>query len=137
MGGDSIWLQAQDFPGNLRELRQVVTRAAAQSNNGAVSRALLELHSRILPAPVPAPVPAHRPSAAANVVAPAAGASGLAGDRRTMRLSASMVAEALLCHRGHRGNAALSLGVTERPLYRGIERERSGLPSTQRPSGHS
>ena len=34
MGGDSIWLQAQDFPGNLRELRQVVTRAAAQSNNG-------------------------------------------------------------------------------------------------------
>lgn len=133
MGGDSIWLQAQDFPGNLRELRQVVTRAAAQSNNGAVSRALLELHSRILPAPVPA----HRPSAAANVVAPAAGASGLAGERRTMRLSASMVAEALLCHRGHGGNAALSLGVTERTLYRWIERERSGLPSSQRLSGHS
>ena len=31
------WLREQDFPGNLRELRQVVTRAAAQCGDGLVS----------------------------------------------------------------------------------------------------
>lgn len=109
--GDSVflqpdaqaWLQMQPFPGNLRELRQVVSRAAAQASNGLIDAALLtSLHEPIAPA-------------AASPLALAPPDS----------LAPPALHDVLARHGGRRARAAAELGVSERTVYRWLRRQRA------------
>ncbi|WP_342117102.1 sigma-54-dependent transcriptional regulator [Pseudoduganella sp. OTU4001] len=68
-------LKGYSFPGNVRELENILERALAFSNDGVISAEDLALKGGSLPPPVPAPAPA--PAAApAPVPAPAPGGAG-------------------------------------------------------------
>jgi transcriptional regulator with PAS, ATPase and Fis domain len=105
-----VWLQQQEFPGNLRELRQMITRAASQSNGGLMTVMLLEAQGMSAPRATDG-VPALQ---TAQALSP-----------RRERLTASRVKDALARHGGHRGQAAQTLGIAERTLYRWIKRNQS------------
>jgi two-component system, NtrC family, response regulator AtoC len=102
------WLRQQDFPGNLRELRQVVTRAAAQCGDGVVSAGVLRAHCSTA-------VAAPSEQTPALDVPPARPAS----------LRDADFGQALQQHDQNRALAAQALGVTERTVYRWLQRQRS------------
>jgi DNA-binding NtrC family response regulator len=100
-------LSAYDFPGNIRELRNILERASLLADDGIV-------HPRHLPAEVT--------SAARAADTPQAGGRLL----RTAERDA--LQKAFDAHRGGRRDLARSLGLSERTLYRklrqlGIERD--------------
>ncbi len=117
--GDSVflqpdalaWLQAQPFPGNLRELRQLVQRAAAQASDGLIGAPLLSSLQDADAQPA-----ARLPTAALPPLPRAAGPAppGLH--------------EVLARHRGRRASVAAELGVSERTVYRWLHRQRTAAP---------
>jgi len=95
-------LMAYPFPGNVRELRNILARAAATAVNGRIEAADL-----LLPAAVDeAPTHDGPPQPAADVAA------------RPGTLSPEHLQAILASHHGHRGRAAQALGISERTLYR-------------------
>jgi DNA-binding NtrC family response regulator len=104
------WLQAQPFPGNLRELRQLVQRAAAQAGDGLIDAELL---SSLLDGDAR---PAARMHAAA---APPATLPRAAGP------VPQALHEVLARHGGRRAGVAAELGVSERTVYRWLHRQRA------------
>jgi DNA-binding NtrC family response regulator len=104
-------LLAHDYPGNVRELRNIIERATILACDD-----ILRPDQVVIEKEVPLPVDS---TEAATTSAPV---SHLV--RRRGRLTRETVLEALQqCH-GHRSRAARLLGVSERTLYRHIQRLR-------------
>ena len=91
-------LQAYDFPGNVRELRNLLQRAVLTCRDGVIHAADLHLPAVVAPSP------------------PQQGVQGLAEVER------AHIRALLDTHAGHRGRVASALGVTERTLYRKLKR---------------
>ena len=89
-------LQAYDFPGNVRELRNLLQRAVLTCRDNVIR-----------------PVDLHLPSLAAPL---APGVQPLADVER------SHIRSLLDTHGGHRNRVATALGITERTLYRKLKR---------------
>ena len=91
-------LQAYEFPGNVRELRNLLQRAVLTCQDGVIRAADLHLPVAALPQQ------------------PGAGTQPLAEIER------SHIRALLDSHAGHRSRVAAALGVTERTLYRKLKR---------------
>jgi len=91
-------LQAYEFPGNVRELRNLLQRAVLTCQDGVIRAADLHLPVAALPQQ------------------PGAGPQPLAEIER------SHIRALLDSHAGHRSRVAAALGVTERTLYRKLKR---------------
>ncbi len=68
-------LKGYSFPGNVRELENILERALAFSNDGVIAAEDLALKGGSLPPPAPVTAPADMPAAAPATPAPAAGAA--------------------------------------------------------------
>ncbi|MCA1926725.1 MAG: sigma 54-interacting transcriptional regulator [Thiobacillus sp.] len=90
-------LQTYDFPGNVRELRNLLQHAAIHCRDGLIHAADLRL-------------PAHPPAVAPRAVA---------GSLRD--LERAHLQQLLDTHGGHRARVAAALGITERTLYRKLK----------------
>ncbi len=99
-------LLACDYPGNVRELRNVVERAAILACDDALS----PIHV-VFDEPRRPSAPASRRSTA------------LPPQYRTARATDDAIAQALRQCDGHRGCAAALLGISERTLYRRLRRD--------------
>ncbi|HKK13089.1 MAG TPA: sigma 54-interacting transcriptional regulator [Gammaproteobacteria bacterium] len=104
-------LMEYDYPGNVRELRNIVERAAILAATDAIQADHLVLDGA-------GPGGAGPPPAAAH--------PGRWLDRRGARLESDEVLRVLDQCRGHRRQAAEVLGVSERTLYRYLKRMRPG-----------
>ncbi|WP_324779282.1 sigma-54 interaction domain-containing protein [Thiobacillus sedimenti] len=89
-------LQAYDFPGNVRELRNVLQRAVLTCRDGIIRSGDLRLSAAPVAGAPLAPPPAEV-------------------ERERIRALLDL-------HRGHRSRVASALGITERTLYRKLKR---------------
>ena len=89
-------LQAYDFPGNVRELRNLMQRAVLTCRDGVIHAADLHLPSVTVP------------------VQP--------GTQPLAELERTHIRALLDIHAGHRSRVATALGITERTLYRKLKR---------------
>ncbi|MDO9466939.1 MAG: sigma 54-interacting transcriptional regulator [Thiobacillus sp.] len=89
-------LQAYEFPGNVRELRNLLQRAVLTCRDGVIHAA--DLHLPTVSAP---PLPGTQPLA---------------------EVERSHIRALLVAHAGHRNRVASALGITERTLYRKLKR---------------
>jgi DNA-binding NtrC family response regulator len=99
-------LQAYDFPGNVRELRNLLQKAVLNCRDGVIYAADLQL-----------PI----------AFAPATQASHSAPLQETplqtmTELEHAHIQRLLDVHQGHRARVAAALGITERTLYRKLKR---------------
>ena len=101
-------LKRHNFPGNVRELRNLLQRAALQSRDGVIREDDLSLGTG----------PALPPPAEA----PARAAPGQA--RRLEDVERDYISDLLAQHNGHRRTVAALMGVTERTLYRRLRKHR-------------
>ncbi|HEY8707721.1 MAG TPA: sigma-54-dependent Fis family transcriptional regulator [Burkholderiaceae bacterium] len=116
-------LQAHAFPGNVRELRNVLERAALLTDGTTIDRVQVEralstdVHVARPFAAVSATVPAPQtlPPSAHSAADPQAGAFSLRGVER------SALRAQLQAHRGSRAELASKLGISERSLYRKLK----------------
>ncbi len=99
-------LQNHSYPGNVRELRNILARAAALAVGGRI-----EASDLLLPA---------GESATLDDAVPASPAE------REGACSDADIAAALASFRGHRGRAAQALGISERTLYRRLREAQRG-----------
>jgi transcriptional regulator with PAS, ATPase and Fis domain len=99
-------LQAYDFPGNVRELRNLLQKAVLNCRDGVISAADLQL-----------------PVAATATAQPASATSLPAESSQSMStLERAHIQHLLGIHQGHRARVAAALGITERTLYRKLNR---------------
>ena len=99
-------LQAYDFPGNVRELRNLLQKAVLNCRDGVISAADLQL-----------PVAAARSAQAASA-APLQAETA----QSLPALERAHIQSLLDTHLGHRARVAAVLGITERTLYRKLSR---------------
>jgi DNA-binding NtrC family response regulator len=99
-------LEAYDWPGNLRELRNVLERAVILAGDGPIGLAEVHIPERVT----------------ARAAAP--GRVGLPGDEDSTLSQAEerMIREALAKAGGNKSKAARLLGITRRALYGRLER---------------
>lgn len=90
-------LQAHDFPGNVRELRNLLQQAVLRCRDGVIRAADLRLPATATPPKADAPQP-------------------------LQELERAHIRGLLDTHRGHRARVAAALGITERTLYRKLKR---------------
>ena len=95
-------LQAHDFPGNVRELRNLLQHAVLNCRDGTIRASDLRLPPRV-----------------AQTLPDAAGASLRDMERAHLQSLLDM-------HQGHRARVAATLGVTERTLYRKLKQHGLG-----------
>jgi two-component system, NtrC family, response regulator AtoC len=99
-------LRAYDFPGNVRELRNLLQKAVLNCRDGVISAADLQL-----------------PVVATPAVHPASAPPLQAESSQTMTtLERAHIQSLLDTHQGHRARVAAVLGITERTLYRKLKR---------------
>jgi two-component system response regulator AtoC len=99
-------LLGYDYPGNVRELRNILQRAATLSTNGIITAREIHLEDDARPL---------RPN-------PLLVAAGRHGDEPSMKsLESRYIAELLAEHRGKRATVAEILGISERTLYRKLK----------------
>jgi DNA-binding NtrC family response regulator len=113
-------LVAYDYPGNVRELRNIVERASLLADD-----ARIEL--RHLPPEVVTP--------GAGVRAAASGIESDSSGRALRSAERDALALALARHDGSRRALAETLGISERTLYRKLQVY--GLKPRRRETGHS
>lgn len=123
---DGAWqvLTAYDFPGNVRELRNVVIRLAAKHGGQKIDATTMADELRLSDARMPAITDA--PAAADLKARLKAGEFRL--DRELMRLEQAYIDAALELADGKLAGAARALGVNRSTLYSRIERLRRLVP---------
>jgi DNA-binding NtrC family response regulator len=89
-------LQAYEFPGNVRELRNLLQRAVLTCHEGVIRAADLHL--------------------------PIAAVTALPGAQPLAEVERAHIRALLVTHAGHRSRVATALGITERTLYRKLKR---------------
>ncbi|MDO9222047.1 MAG: sigma 54-interacting transcriptional regulator [Thiobacillus sp.] len=99
-------LQAYDFPGNVRELRNLLQKAVLNCRDGVISAAALQLPVTVTPAML----------AVSTALQPGNTPSSLPS------LERAHIQNLLDTHQGHRARVAAALGITERTLYRKLSR---------------
>jgi Nif-specific regulatory protein len=116
-------LEAHPWPGNIRELANVIERIVLLANGTVISSAEAR---RFLPAAAASPVPPETPRATA-----AAHANPVVREYRELRShSAQELALALAMHGGNQSRAAQSLGMTPRQFgYRWRRLSGTGSPA--------
>lgn len=93
-------LMQHDFPGNVRELRNILQQAMLHSRNGLIRVQDLRLPSTTtLSGPTP-----------------------IKGGNQLIEMERAHIQSLLLKHQGHRARVASALGITERSLYRKLRR---------------
>lgn len=97
-------LMTYAFPGNVRELRNILLKAAALCNHGVISAEHIHLDGESLQH-----VEVHLEPPRQE-------------DASITRLEAHHIAELLVRYNGHRRKAADALGISERTLYRKLKR---------------
>jgi DNA-binding NtrC family response regulator len=108
-------LLAHDYPGNIRELRNIIERAVILAADGPIGPEHLVLES--------GKGRGHHGGWSPSPELGCATGHGLASARR--RIDATAVLTALEETGGHRARAAHLLGVSERTLYRYVRRLRA------------
>ncbi len=108
-------LMSHDYPGNVRELRNVLQRAAALSTNGIITAAEIHLDE---------PIEKRHTDTALHITSPDAPEPSIKG------LESQYIAELLAEHHGKRAKVAQILGISERTLYRKLKQY--GLQSVGR-----
>lgn len=108
-------LQFYAFPGNIRELKNILMKAIAESNNEIISADNIHLahHQNTTEANSPHEIPVDVIREA--IVVKKTNAS-------IADLEAEHIAKLLLSYNGHRRNVADTLGISERTLYRKLKR---------------
>jgi len=96
-------LQAYDFPGNVRELRNLLQHAVLSCRDGTIRASDLRLPLRVAQAPP-------------DDTGPGPGSSTSLRDMERAHLRSLLDA-----HQGHRARVAAALGITERTLYRKLK----------------
>ena len=99
-------LLSHSFPGNVRELRNILQKAAAVCDHGIITADHIHLGNLPL---------GHDPDESPAKVKPTEDAS-------IARIEADHISELLARYNGHRRNAADALGISERTLYRKLRR---------------
>jgi DNA-binding NtrC family response regulator len=94
--GAQAALQTHEFPGNVRELRNLLQRAVLTCRDGMIRAADLQLP--VVAAPVPT------------------------ATRPLVDIEREHIRALLDTHLGHRNRVATALGITERTLYRKLKR---------------
>jgi transcriptional regulator with PAS, ATPase and Fis domain len=89
-------LQAYEFPGNVRELRNLLQRAVLTCRDGVIRASDLHLPAAVVPA---------QP-----------------GTQALAEVERAHISALLDAHAGHRNRVAAALGITERTLYRKLKR---------------
>lgn len=100
------WLQRHDFPGNLRELRQLIFRAATEANGSWIDASALQ--SVCDPPPSREPIPPPQRDVRQR--------------RPSGRPDLQRLTQVLAKHEGRRAETARELGVSERTLYRWLQK---------------
>jgi len=106
-------LMRYSFPGNVRELRNILLKAVAMSSHGIISAAHIHLGGH-------SPIHNHAPSEALTSDMPKTGMDSSHGFS-IAELETHHIAELLISHNGHRRNVADVLGISERTLYRKLK----------------
>lgn len=114
-------LKGYSFPGNVRELENILERALAFSNDGVISAEDLALKGGSLPAPVPSPAPVAAPAAPASPE-PSQAAAQPASPAATPAPVASLPAEAP-------AGAAAAGGAPAMPQLPAFNVQASSLPA--------
>lgn len=103
-------LESHDYPGNVRELRNVLQKAAALSPNGTIGAKLIHFDGMT------------DPVTAASQPAPAGHAATEKQAQTLSEIEAQYIRDLLDQHGGHRRAVANILGMSERTLYRKLNR---------------
>jgi DNA-binding NtrC family response regulator len=114
-------LQAQDYPGNVRELRNLLERAALMCDGDTLEEHHVQQALRSGRRP-PTPAPAQQapaPKAAAPLLAFDGDMSVSPGGLKRLELAA--LAQLVGAHQGSRAELARKLGISERSLYRKLK----------------
>ena len=109
-------LNEHAFPGNVRELRNVLERAALLADGTHIERLHVE---RALDTGAASLQPARRDAGAATTAVSAAAASAALPPGTTLReVERAVLRSQLQAHQGSRAELARKLGISERSLYR-------------------
>lgn len=107
-------LQGYTFPGNIRELKNILLKAVSESNHGIISAANIHLSQQAeklrLNTPHELPVDVIRQAI-----------TDKNPNASIAELEAEHIAKLLLSYNGHRRNVADTLGISERTLYRKLK----------------
>jgi transcriptional regulator with GAF, ATPase, and Fis domain len=108
-------LQEYDFPGNVRELKNILQAAATHADAAPIDVSLIaKIMSRRAPPPLP-PV-------AASKTPPAGASTARRSSVSLQEVERAHIRELLERYQGNRAAVAKALGVTERTVYRMLKR---------------
>ena len=108
-------LQNYAFPGNIRELKNILLKAATESDNGIIRSANIHL------SPQPENLHIKKPhEIPIEVIRQATDSKPV--NTSMAEMEAEHIAKLLLSYNGHRRNVADALGISERTLYRKLKR---------------
>ncbi|HUX91898.1 MAG TPA: sigma 54-interacting transcriptional regulator [Gallionellaceae bacterium] len=108
-------LQGYTFPGNIRELKNILLKAVSESNNSIISAANIHLSQQQVKQPdnLRHEIPVETIRQASSNTNPNASIA---------ELEAEHISKLLISYNGHRRYVADTLGISERTLYRKLKR---------------